>query len=108
MLGVGYSRRLPTKPTFTTAEVEWHFPLAEMWQLRDHQVVLGMYKPLIAKRADVGIGVHARITRRTSGDVNALRFGLAASVVPFYVYAAPLNDAPAGSVGARATSTARR
>lgn len=101
-LGVGISRRLPATP-FTTIEAEWHFPLETMWRLTDHQIIVGAYKPLIARRPSVGIGLHARITRATEGDRNTLRFGVAASVVPFYVYAQALDNGPAGTVGARAT-----
>lgn len=101
-LGVGWSRRFPGQP-FMTVEAELHFPLEEMWRFTDYQVIVGAYRPLVPKRASVGVGLHARLGRSEDEEGGRLRLGLAGTVVPFYVYAASLNDGPYGTVGARAT-----
>lgn len=105
-LGFGVQRRFSGSPTFTSVEAEWHFPLATMWRFSDHEVIVGAYKPLIARRTSVGVGLHARITRVTDGDRKVLRLGIAATALPYWVYAQSLSDGVAGDVGARATYVA--
>ncbi|TAE49469.1 MAG: hypothetical protein EAZ89_14195 [Bacteroidetes bacterium] len=66
-------------------------------------MILGMYRPFMARRGFLAAGVHARI-RKTTTDVGKLTtFSLAASLLPSFAYASPLGDQPGGTVALRAT-----
>lgn len=105
-LGFGYARRLRGGNQFADLQAEWHFPLAEMYRLKNHQVIAGIYAAFPnsdRRRFSSNLGLHTRITRRTVGEQNRLTVGLAASYLPSYTFSASLNDGLYGVAGLRGT-----
>ena len=101
MLGVGYNFRISGE-AFTDVGLEWRFPVESIYDLSEHQIIGGMYRPLkLENRGFTAIGIHGRINKKTSEDGTITQYGLALSVLPSYTYAASLTDGAYGTVGLR-------
>ena len=85
--------------TFTDWNAEWRFPVDGMYKLDNHQVIVGMYKPLRMRRTFAAIGVHAKIQKQTHGSKKVTHYALGLTAIPSYVFAAPLDDKPYGTTG---------
>ncbi|MEZ4828722.1 MAG: hypothetical protein R3C61_20920 [Bacteroidia bacterium] len=101
-LGAGYIYRDFGK-TFTDLSAEIRFPLAEMYKFDNYQVIAGVYKPTVIKRAFMGTAAHIRIKKGTSDSQETTQVQLALTVLPSYTYAASLNDGIYGTTGLRIT-----
>ncbi|MEL7530970.1 MAG: hypothetical protein AAFN10_06670 [Bacteroidota bacterium] len=100
-LGVGYNLR-NTNSTYTDWQFEWRMPLDDLYSMDNHEVVVGLYKLLRARRTTAGLGLHAKIRTQTIEGRKTTAFGLNTALIPTYIYAAPLpGDAFKGSIGLR-------
>lgn len=101
-LGVGYNFRKAGK-TFTDFGAELRFPVNEIYKFDNHQIIAGIYKPLKIDRTFGAIGVHARIDKETVESSSNTHYGLAASFLPTYAYAASRTDGAYNTMAMRAT-----
>ncbi len=101
-LGVGYNFRKFGK-TFTDIGAELRFPVDEIYQFDNHQIIAGFYKPFRMKRTFGAIGVHARIDKETIASGSNTHYGLATTFLPSYAYAASLGDGAYNTMALRAT-----
>jgi hypothetical protein len=97
-LGAGYVLR-QSGTTFTDWSAEWRFPVAEMYKLDNHQIIVGMYKPLRIARGFTAVGVHTRIKKQTFDNKKVTHYGLGLTVLPSYAYAQSLTNGLSGTTG---------
>lgn len=102
-IGFGYINRLYGGKTFTDLSTEIRFPLNDMFTFKRYDAIAGIYKPLALKRRFTGFGSHLRWNSETGTEQKVQKLSLAATLIPSYVFAAPLNDGLYGTVGLNLT-----
>ncbi|MDX2248957.1 MAG: hypothetical protein SF052_19370 [Bacteroidia bacterium] len=102
LLGLGYNLRIAGR-TFTDLNAEWRFPIDQVYNMDDYQVIFGMYKPFAVRKWFMSMGVHGRIDKHTNDSSSITNLGLALTLLPSYTYASSLNDGAYGTTGLRAT-----
>ncbi len=101
--GIGYTRRKPGA-SFTDWTAEWRFPVQSIFELDNHEVIAGLYKPVKVKRSFMAYGIHAKITKQTTRESKTIDVGLALTGLPSYTYSSSVSgDGPYGTMALRAT-----
>jgi hypothetical protein len=102
-IGFGYINRLYGGKTFIDLQTEIRFPLNDMFTFKRYDAIAGIYKPLALKRTFTGFGSHLRWNSETSSEQKVQKLSVAATLIPSYVFAAPLNDGLYGTIGLNLT-----
>ncbi len=101
-IGLGYIDRLYGK-TYTDLQAEIRFPLTEMFTFERYDAILGIYKPLALKRRFTGFGAHLRWNSESQNNEKVQKLSTAITLIPSYVFAAPLDDGLYGTIGLNLT-----
>lgn len=100
--GVGYTNRAFGQ-TFTDWQAEWRFPVQKMYDLDNHEVLAGFYRPLKIRKNFLAMGLHGKLTRTTVGFEKRQQYSAAFTLLPSRVYTSSLSNGPYGTLGARVT-----
>lgn len=101
-VGVGYTLR-DYGTSFTDWQVEWRFPVQSIYDLDNHEVIAGFYRPHRVRRRFLAYGLHARFSQSGDATTSVQKLRVAVTALPSYVYTSDLSDGPYGTLGARAS-----
>ncbi|MCI4667425.1 MAG: hypothetical protein MRZ79_04630 [Bacteroidia bacterium] len=101
-LSLGYIYRSGGGTSFRDFSAEWQFPFEESFQLKNAQLVAGMYAPIRQRgRPFVALGIHGRLLRKNDGKSQLSSYKLAVTGMPSYTFSGRLSERPYLTAGTR-------
>ncbi|MEM7103203.1 MAG: hypothetical protein AAF502_08745 [Bacteroidota bacterium] len=103
VLGAGYSYRAGGDVKYANLSFEWKAPVDQYFDGKNYEAIAGAYLRHSNGRGGLGSGYHFRLKKMSDEQKEATLAGLAITLLPNYIFAAPLDDDLGGSFGGRLT-----